>query len=457
MMSQRSPVTKTGARNVDGQPSRGKRRRGEPRSRRSRLDRITTVWMLLAIAAIVHSLGFSGTLPQQWWTTVHLVTLGVLTNAILQWTWYFARSLLRLAKHDPKAGKHQAARQIVFNVALVVLIWAMWEANAVAAVGAATVIGLVVLWHVVALTLAARTNLGARFAVIIRYYVAAGVMLLVGVILGALDIVPLIAADSPEVLLDVQDDLAAAHLLINGLGFVGLTIAGTLVTLAPTALRTRMDPDAAQKATRAMPIAVTGVLGAALAAGLGQLPIAGLFVLVYLATLARGVGVGLVDAVRRKPPSEVATCNFGFGIAWFAVGVLWLAVTLLSVSDATSFRSDARLVLVALGVGGVLQILVGALSYLLPVVVGGGPAIVRQGIAVIEAGGAFRLAARNAGLVVVLLATGNSTVSLAPLIALIAATFTLDVFAWTQAAITQVRAKRTADEGPRNRDLLGKV
>ena len=139
-----------------GHRGRVRKAGGGPQSRRTRLDRVTTVWMVLAVVALTCSLGFSQSLPQQWWTTVHLITLGVLTNAILQWTWYFARSLLRLAKHDPNAGRHQTVRQILFNVGLVALIAGMWQPNVVLAVSAATAVGLVILWHVVALALAAR-------------------------------------------------------------------------------------------------------------------------------------------------------------------------------------------------------------------------------------------------------------------------------------------------------------
>ena len=62
----------------------------------ARTDRLTTVWLCLAVLAAGATTVFRTALPQPLWTTIHLVTLGVLTNGILQWSWYFARALLRL-------------------------------------------------------------------------------------------------------------------------------------------------------------------------------------------------------------------------------------------------------------------------------------------------------------------------------------------------------------------------
>ena len=417
----------------------------QARPRRSRVDRITTAWMLLAAALLIYNQAYGGSLSQQWWTTVHIVTLGVIANAILQWSWYFARSLLRLPADSASAGSHQTARQLLFNAAVAVLIIAMWIPSASLAVAAAAVIGVIIAWHVIALVLASRTALGTRFSVIVCYYVAAGVMLVLGVVYGALTVVPLVSPVSPDVLVAYQDGLTIAHSLLNGLGFVGFTIAGTLVTLGPTTLRTRMDPDAVSRAVKALPTLIIVVLGAALAATWDLLPLAGLFTLLYVIALAWGVGVGLAHAVRRKGLSEVATWDFAAGILWSMGGLVWLAAVLLTGPSAAQFRETSRLIVAAIGVGGILQILVGALSYLLPVVVGGGPAAVRTGIRAIETGGGLRVAARNSALILALLITVSHGSSSAPFAAVVAATYVLDIIVFAQAGIRQARQKRLRD------------
>lgn len=421
------------------------------RPRRTRLDRITTAWMLVAGAILVFNLAFGASLPQQWWTAVHIVTLGVITNAILQWSWYFARALLRLAPDDRRPGRDQTLRMVLFNLSFVGLIVGMWLPNAWAAVGAATAVGVVIIWHTGALASAFRSALGVRFAVIIRYYVAAAVMLLVGIVYGALTVFPLVSGASAQLLVDFQDQTSAAHSLVNGLGFVGLTIAGTLVTLGPTALRTRMDDRAVSRALRALPILGAAVLGAALAVTFGLFSLAAVSVLAYAAAASWGIGAPLTSAAFRKPPAEVTTWNFAAGLVWVFVGLLWLSGSLMVAEDAVQFRESARTIVAVLGAGGVLQILVGALGYLLPVVSGGGPAAVRVGIDSLEAGGGFRLATRNAALLtaVSMAAGGGGPISV--FAGVVATTYLLEVLAFATAGIRQSKQKRDRSAHPARR------
>ena len=82
----------------------GERPGAQDRPRVARTDRLTTVWLCLAVLAAGATTVFRTALPQPLWTTIHLVTLGVLTNGILQWSWYFARALLRLTPSAPAAA-----------------------------------------------------------------------------------------------------------------------------------------------------------------------------------------------------------------------------------------------------------------------------------------------------------------------------------------------------------------
>ena len=155
--------------------SAGERPGAQGRPRVARTDRLTTVWLCLAVLAAGATTVFRTALPQPLWTTIHLVTLGVLTNGILQWSWYFARALLRLPPGDRHSGRDNTRRILALNAALVVLIASMWAEWAPGAVVGATGVGAVAAWHGLALVVAARTRLASRFAVVLRYYAAAAV------------------------------------------------------------------------------------------------------------------------------------------------------------------------------------------------------------------------------------------------------------------------------------------
>ena len=65
-----------------------------------RTDRTTTVWMCAAALAAAITILARGLILQNLWTMVHLVTLGMLSNGIFQWSWYFTRALAHLALDD---------------------------------------------------------------------------------------------------------------------------------------------------------------------------------------------------------------------------------------------------------------------------------------------------------------------------------------------------------------------
>ncbi len=423
-------------------------KRPAPKPRRSRVDRLTTAWMLLAVILLVYQFTLGRQLPQQWWTAVHLITLGVISNAILQWSWYFTRSLLRLRAEDKHAGAHQTLRQVAFNVAVIALVGGMWWPNVPVAMAAATAVGLIITWHVIALVVSIRSALGARFAVIIRYYVAASVFLLIGIIYGTVLIAPLLGP-APQWLVDAQNGMSVAHALANGLGWVGLTIAGTLVTLGPTAMRTRMAPDAVSRAVKALPVLVGSLLVAIAAATFNLLWLTGVATTVYTVTLAGSVGARLLQVATRKPLEEYSTWNMAAGVVWSVVGLGWISGALLFAGIVGDFRADSHAMIATLGVGGVLQILIGALTYLLPVVVGGGPRAVRVGNSVANAAGTLRLVTRNGALVLLVLALIAGQLLLMPaLAALVAVTFAADMAVFAAAGVRQARVKRERNGPP---------
>src|ERR1019366_10181657 len=117
------------------------------------------------------------------------------------------------------------------------------------------VVGSAAAAHGIALARQARAALASRFGATVRYYVCASLALPIGAGLGAV-----LARDPVE---PWNGRLVVAHVVLNLLGWIGLTVMGTLVTLWPTMLRTRIAEGAERVARQALPILVCSVVIAA--------------------------------------------------------------------------------------------------------------------------------------------------------------------------------------------------
>lgn len=400
---------------------------------RIRLDQFTTAWMVVALAVGVLTVFGRLSTSAAWWLSIHMITLGVLTNSILQWSWYFARSLLRLPRAHRGAGPEQTWRLVTFNLMLVATTFGMIWQNLFTVLIGATGIGVVLAWHGLALLQAARSQLGSKFAVIIRYYLAASASLVLGCVLGGFIAVTMFDSGAPLWLAQLRLPLTVAHALINGLGWIGLSIAGTLVTLGPTMLRTRIVPGAVIRAYRALPYAFGCVLAAALAILGGFASLAGGFVLIYVALLGWSVGYPLLEEAVVKAPRSFASYSVSAGLVWSAVAGVGLGLALVF-GELPGYESTRSAVLVIAAAAGVLQILAGALTYLMPVAIGRGPRAVKVGIAALEWGGIFRVTLRN-------LALACAVVTMAPLWwVVVALTYGADLVIFAVAGIKQSRA-----------------
>src|SRR5699024_6570736 len=108
-----------------------------------------------------------------------------------------------------------------------------------------------------------------------------------------------------------------------------LTVTGTLITLWPTMLRTKMGERAEKIAKQALPIFVTAlviVLGGAMA---GLLPVVGAGLALY------GLGLiwwgrALVGPARTRPPREFAPASVAAALVWAVVGLVWLTLNTLA-------------------------------------------------------------------------------------------------------------------------------
>ena len=349
-------------------------------------DLPVVVWLLaVAVVALAHP-----ALPAPRWLLIHLLLLGAVSHAILVWSRHFADALLHTAP-QPGDRRRQSARLVLLDGgALLVVVGVTTATWPVTVLGAAGVVGAVG-WHGVALARQIRRALPGRFRSTVRYYLAAAALLPVGAVLGTL---------LARGLADPWDDrVTMAHAVVNVLGWMGLTVVGTLVTLWPTMLRTRVDDLAERSARRALPVLVAGVLVAAAGALVGLRPVAVLGLAGYLVGLALVAGA-LARTARARPPSAYPTWSVAAALLWL-VGCLIAAAVLVGTAGSWAEAGDRfgwLTPFLAAGFGA--QVLLGALSYLVPVALGGGATPVRAANAVLDRGGALRIAAVNAGLLV---------------------------------------------------------
>lgn len=349
-----------------------------------RVGAIVAAWLVALL-----TVGLLGVFrPVTSWLTVHLLLLGAVSNAILIWSRHFADALLRLPQDSSRRG--EAVRLAVFNVgALAVVAGMVWDSTAAVLLGT-MLVALVAGWHAVVLLARMRRGLPSRFGTTLRYYVAAAVLLPVGVALGV--------ALAPDTLSETAHArLALAHVVINLLGWMGLTVVGTLVTLWPTMLHTRVADGAERAARRGLPVLLVSLVVGATGALAGNRLAAAAGILAYLAGLVV-VGRAHIAETRSRPPTTYATRSLLAAQCWFVGSVAALAV-IVGVAPGWEQAADAADRLAApFLIGFAAQVLIGALSYLVPVVLGGGPTVTRATNAAFDTAGTLRLAAINVGL-----------------------------------------------------------
>lgn len=357
----------------------------------------SALWLVAAaLAGALH-----GALPAPRWLLIHLLLLGAATHAIFVWSQYFAYALLR-SRGSLTERRSQNLRLVLANgAAVLVLVGVPSGTWPITALGSAALVTAVV-WHGASLVQRMRRSLPGAFGRTVRYYVCAAALLAIGATLGAL---AALAGTGPH--------LTLAHALVNLLGWVGITIAGTVVTLWPTVLRTRAHDHAATGAARALPLLGVGTVVAAAGGGFSIIALILVGIALYLAGVVI-IAISLVHAAVQSPPRSVAALSMGAGMAWWIATLGWLFVTLtVALSAGADSAEAARSAFAAvpfLVAGFVAQVLIGALSYLLPVVLGGGPSAVRVGTAAFNRFGKIRVTAAN----VALLAAAASTLAELP-------------------------------------------
>nr|NLD39959.1 hypothetical protein [Actinomycetales bacterium] len=347
-------------------------------------------WLVAAALAV----SFHRFLPEQGWLMVHLTMLGAVSNALLVWTQHFTRAITRSSASAGRGG--EVTRLVVFNISALGVVIGMVTTTSLLTLAGAIGAGAVSAWHAASLAQTVRTSLPGRLRAPARYYIAAAALLPPGVLLGWW------TSTAPE---GVTAYVLSAHVAVNVLGWVGLPILGTLITLWPTVLHVRMDESTESRARTVLPVLVGAVLIVALgslipllAGESGATPSRILQALGLLGFV--GAGLWLLQPAAavtvRGKVGDFPSLSLASGAAWLlgtlAFAGLWVATTGVPFSRAVS-----SLVIPLVG-GGVVQVLLGALGYLLPVMAGGGPSVLRGRIAVVDRGATWRVVAVNAAL-----------------------------------------------------------
>ncbi|HEV7194781.1 MAG TPA: copper oxidase, partial [Pedococcus sp.] len=173
------------------------------------------LWLVATVGvALMHT-----ALPAPRWLLIHLLLLGAASHSILVWSRHFTDAMLHSPARTGDRGRQSARLALLNGGALIVVVGVLIGRWPVTSVGAAAIAGAT-LWHGGSLLVQLRAALPARFAMTVRYYIAAATLLPVGALLGTL-----MARGTTD---RTQERLMLAHVSLNVLGWLGLTVLGTL-------------------------------------------------------------------------------------------------------------------------------------------------------------------------------------------------------------------------------------
>ncbi|WP_197510518.1 hypothetical protein [Tessaracoccus coleopterorum] len=291
------------------------------RGKRSVRDYVLVLWLVLAVAiSLVHRW-----VPESTWLMIHLVALGAITHAVMVWSAHFTSALLR-SRDDDASRRRADVRLGVLAVGSLLVFIGVPTATWWLVIVGATVVSAAVLWHAAVLVRDLRRALPGRFRICIRYYIAAACTLPVGAVFGV------------ALAFGLDDrwhaNLLVAHSMTMLLGWVGLTVVGTLVTFWPTVLRTRMDDRAEALARQALPI-LLGALAVILVGSLLSVRIVSAVGIVGYAVGLVWFGRCLIAPLRKRPPREFAPASILAGALWACVALVMTAVHVAFADDVT--------------------------------------------------------------------------------------------------------------------------
>ena len=336
------------------------------------------IYLLAAlISGVVNSLAVEKKLS---WLTVHLLLLGAVTNAILTWSEHFVGALLW---SRPVSRIRQISIVLVLNAGILgVLAGVSMDLDWLVVVSGIA-IAFITAFYLRGVNRLIKGSINKKFVGVIRYYQVAGISIFFGIYFGA-SMVFMTETDPWE------PKFHLAHLHTNLLGWVGITMIGTLVTLWPTILRTPMHPRALVAAALGLKFLVAGLI---LVVGGILIDNRVLYVVGDLLYLI-GVLVALFPAallIRNRVPDRASSWMISMGIIGLLVLLILNALTAITKDNPEEILKVIEAHTLALFTLWLLPIFLGALMYLLPVVLGRGPKVNRELESIINFGWHWRI------------------------------------------------------------------
>jgi nitrite reductase (NO-forming) len=320
------------------------------------------------------------------WVLVHLLLLGAITNLIFVWSSHFTATMLRLPPESDR--KRYITRVFVLNLGVIsVIVGKIQGLKFLMAYGAAAVVVSAGL-HANSIRIQIARALPTRFKKIPRFYVASALFLILGGILGGL------LSQGPKG--ELKYRLLVAHYSTNIFGWIGITIAGTLVTFIPTMLRTKLPDNAEKHGYEALPWLIASVLAIDAGALINMRALSFFGALAYFGSWIYLLFPHLRLIIRRRSTFSITSTIAS--LIWLVISLISLEVDIAAHHTWKSVSSHAQSLVYILGIGFALQMGLGALSYLIPAVLGGGSANARQNVNVMERLKTTRLILHNLGL-----------------------------------------------------------
>ncbi|WP_225829798.1 multicopper oxidase domain-containing protein [Streptomyces sp. NK08204] len=352
------------------------------KGRHLRAHVVVVAWAALALLAATGQ----RSLPIARWLAIHLFLLGAATTAIVVWSEHFAVALLHARRPDERWSD---ARLVGVNLAVAGVLVGVWMDRPLLIGTAAALLLVAVAAHLVVLVRVGRGALGGRLAPVVGFYRVAAGALVVGAVLGGLLATGRAGAQH-------YAELRLAHVHVTLLGWIGLPVLGTLFMLWPTVLGVRMAERTTRVARWALGLTGGGLLTAVVGLAAGWRPPAAIGVVAYAVGVALAVELFARTVRGRRPVSAAAAWTFGAAVVWLCVGVTADAV-ILTTRRLVQAGEDVEALVPVLLIGVVAQVLIGALTYLLPIVLGSGPKERAAVRAVLERGWPARALTLNGG------------------------------------------------------------
>ena len=358
---------------ITQRPAKSPQPRPHRRTTQIKRNAVVVAWIFTALVLL------AGKYAQLWpnldaWAPLHAALLGALGSAITIWSAHFADTLL----HRPAWGGALMlnGRLGLHSVGAALVITGVCINSQIVIGTGASCVAVSATLGVVAMVVQKRRAVAARMAALVDYYICSLSYLMVGALAGWS-----IKYFDFKGQAAWSNRMYLAHVPIMVLGVLGITVLGTLVVLWPTMLRTKMEPAAPRQAQRALPGLALAVALIAFS-GLWR-PLAGMGALLYLLSAAAVVAPLWRTGVR-KGVTNYAGLSTAAALAWLAWCVIRLGVGVSYAANDDAARAVAHGLRLAVVSGFALQILLAALSFLTPVMLGGGPAMSRLTHAIMD-------------------------------------------------------------------------